>query len=151
MPAYTVEDQPDLTIPEDTIVRARLEEISEKEIKWNDKNDGTPKSKVILEWWWEVQDEAYTDPSTGHHRKVKGTCDAKITNHPKNRFHNWSETLMGRTIAVGTPISTDDLIGLQADISIRHRKDKNDPSKIYEEVDEVMPITGGFDTDVPPF
>lgn len=143
---FTTEDQPDLTIPADTIVRAKLIELKPREINWTDKKTNEAKSKTLLEWWWEVQSGEYKD------RRIKGECDAKLTNHPGNRFHNWSETLLGRQIPVGMGIDTDDLLGLSADISVGHRPDKKDPAKVWEYVDEVMPISGGFAmSEEPPF
>jgi hypothetical protein len=136
---FTTEDQPDLTIPADTILRAKLLELKPREINWIDRKTNEPKSKLLLEWWWEVTSGDYTG------RRVKGECDAKLTNHPGNRFHNWAETILGRQIPVGMGIDTDDLVGLSADISVGHRPDKKDPAKVWEFVDEVMPITGGFD------
>jgi hypothetical protein len=59
--------------------------------------------------------------------------------------------LLGRQIPVGMGIDTDDLIGLQAEISIGHRQDKKDALKVWEYVDEVMPVDGGFDLNEPPF
>lgn len=147
---FTTEDQPDLTLPEDTIFRAQLEEIKPKEISWPDKqNPGQTKTATLLQWWWVIKgapDEKYIG------RKIKGECDAKLTNHPGNRFHNWAETLLGREIPAGVGVDTDDLVGLSADISVRHEPDKKDPGKSYERLDEVLPITGGFDRDTePPF
>lgn len=143
---FIVEDAPDLTIPEDTIVRARLEEIKEHRFEWTDKKTGERKEGHMLQWWWEV-----TAENEYNGRKIKGECDAKISSHPRNRFRGWAETLLGRELPPGMPIDTDDLVGLSADISIRHDKDKKDPSKVYERVDEVIPITGAFDVGAPPF
>lgn len=140
-----VEDEKVDIIPEDTIVRAQLLEIAPKEISWTDKQTHEPKSTTILEWKWEV----VTGEFKG--KWVRGSCDAKLSSHPGNRFRNWSESLLGRQLPVGTAFDTDDLIGLQADISIRHRADKKDPAKKYVEVDEVIPLGGGFDLEEPPF
>jgi len=143
---FTTEDQPDLTIPADTIHRAKLIELKPREINWIDKKTNEPKSKTLLEWWWEIQGGEYAS------RRVKGECDAKLSNHPGNRFHNWAETLLGRQIPVGMGLDTDDLLGLQAEISVGHRPDKKDPAKVWEYVDEVMPVSGGFAlSDEPPF
>lgn len=150
---FTVEDAPDLTIPEDTIVRARLSEIKLHSFTWTDYKDkdqpGVPVQKegTVLQWWWEV-----TANNEYKGRRVKGETDAKITNHPRNKFRAWAETLLGRELPAGIAIDVDDIVGLSADISIGHKADKKDPSKKYEYVDEVIPITGGFSVaDEPPF
>jgi hypothetical protein len=144
----TVEDQPDLTIPEDTIVRARLDEIKVRGFDWVDRKVTPPQQKhsEVLEWWFEVTEGEYKS------RKVKGQTDVRVSNHPRNKFRVWAEALLQRTLPVGTAIDTDDVVGLIADLNIRHRPDKKDASKIYEEVDEVMPINGGAGwSDEPPF
>jgi len=144
---FTTEDQPDLTLPEDTFFKAQLIEIKPKEIEWNDRKSGEHKQKTLLEWWWEVKSD---DQYNG--RKIKGECEARLTNHPNNRFHNWSEALLQREIPAGMGIDTDDLVGLMAEITVRWEPDKKDPSKKYERLDEVTPVTAGFAmSDEPPF
>lgn len=142
MGKYTVEDAPDLTIPEDTIVRARLQEVKEKTIEWKDKKTGEPKEATLLEWWWEVIDERVGE-GMYQGRKIKGECDARLTNHERNKFRNWSEAILGRELGVGMGVDPEeDLVGLVAEISISHRKYmKNKEERIAEEVDEVMSIT----------
>lgn len=149
---FEVEDQPDLTIPEDVICRAKLVEIKKHTFSWTDYKDktrpGQPVAKVAenLHWWFEV--------TSGQHigRKVKLETRFKITNHPRDKFRLTAETLLGRELPHGTRVNADDLTGLQADITVRHRPDKKDPSRIYEEVDEVMPVSTGFSLDsAPPF
>lgn len=142
---FVTEDAPDLTLPEDKIFRAQLKEMKLHTFTWTDYKVSPPEQKEgrTLQWWWEVQTN---DEYNG--RKVKGECDPKLSNHPRNRFRMWAESLLQREIPVGMPIDTDDLVGLTADITIRHRPDKKDPTKKYEEVDEVMPVAGD---DGPPF
>lgn len=149
MGSYTVEDEPDRTIPEDLILRARLESVGEKVIEWNDKKTGEPKSATLLEWWWKVTDDR-VDDGLYEGRKVKGECNAKLTNHPGNRFRLWSEALMGRELPVGKGVDPEeDLTGLSADITVKHRQyQKNGETRVIEEIDEVMPITS-MDDDVP--
>lgn len=142
----TVEDAPPQElIPEDTIVKAKLLEISPREQKWNDKQTGEPKSATFLNWKWEIIGGEFDK------KWVWGSCDARLSNHPSNKFRNWSESLLNRQLPVGEPFDTDDLIGLTAEISITHRADKKDPAKKYAEVDEVIPSEGGFALDEPPF
>jgi len=150
---FECEDQPDLTIPEDTILKARLTEIKLREFEWTDTKATPPEKKKgqALEWWWEITDEQRGDGKYKG-RKVKGQTDAKLSNHTRNKFRPWAEALLDREIPPGMRINTDDLVGLNAEISIGHRKDKKDPSKVYEQVDEVIPLVGsGAYDDSPPF
>jgi hypothetical protein len=146
---YSVEEEKDLTLPEDSIHRARLVEIKEREFTFTDRNNGQQKTGTNLEWWFEV-----TVPQAGLDtdyigRRVKGECRPKITNRPGNRFREWSEALLGRDIPVGMVIDTDDLLGLEAEICIGHRQDRKDPAKVWEEVTGVIPVTG--QSEKPPF
>lgn len=149
MGKYQVEEEIDRTIPEDTIVRAKLLEVKEETIPFTYKRGekaGQRGEFTKLTWWWEV-----TDKNAGEGiyegRKVKGECDAKLTTHPGNKFRNWSEALLGRELGVGVGIDPEeDLPGLIADITIKHRPyEKNGEQRIAEEVDEVM-SAGSDDT-----
>lgn len=143
---FTTEDEPDLTLPEDTIFPARLIEIKPKLIEWRDKQTNEAKSKNMLEWWFEI-----TSSNQYRGRKVKAECEAKLSNHPSNRFRAWSQVLLDREIPVGMGIDTDDLTGLSCELTIRHEKAKNDPSKIFERVDEILPASSSGFSDEPPF
>lgn len=141
MTQRTVEDQPDLTIPEDHIVRGKLMELKDKTIEWT--KNGEKKEATLTEWWWEVQGGEYAG------RKLKGECDAKVSNHPRNRFRQWAEALLNRSLDANMAFDDEDLVGLQADITVKHRHyDKNGEDRIAEEIDEVMPIAGS-DSGVP--
>lgn len=147
-----VEDQPDRTIPEDTLLRATLVEVTDKTIEWKDRQTGEDKSAVLLEWWFKITDNKVED-GLYEGRKVKGETDAKITNHPNNRFRSWAEALLGRDLPVGAGIDTDDdLVGLSCLISVRHRDytNKQGEKRVAEDIDEVLPLSGGImDDDVP--
>lgn len=148
---YTTEEERDLTLPEDSIHRARLLEISEREFSFNDRKDGKQKTGTNLVWWWEI-----TLPGGGLDadyigRRVKGECRPKLTNRPGNRFREWSEALLGRDIPVGMVVDTDDLVELEAEIVIGHRRDSKDASKVWEEVVGVIPLSGNAYSSKPPF
>lgn len=146
-----VEDEPDRTIPEDTLLKAELVETKDKTIEWADRATGEKKSAVLVEWWFRVTDR---DVNQGLYegRRVKGETDSKITNHPNNRFRNWAEALLQRELPVGAGVDTDeDLVGLPCIISVRHRPYTHKTTgeeRIAEEIDEVMPLDGMGD-DVP--
>lgn len=149
---FEMTDAPDLTLPEDKIFRAQLKDMKLREFSWTDYKDkdrpGQPVQKTgsTLQWIWEVTS---TDEYNG--RTVRGECRPDLSSHPRNRFRPWAEALLGREIPLGMKIDSDDLVGLSADITIRHRPDKNDPAKKYEEVDEVMPVSSTGFSDEPPF
>jgi hypothetical protein len=149
---FVTEDEPDLTIPEDTLVRAKLVDIKPKTINWNDRKTGEAKSRNMLEWWFEVTDSRFPGRDGGT-RKIKGECDAKISNHPGNKFRAWAETLLGREIPVGMGIDTDDILGLACDITVVHEKSsKANDDRVFERLDQVIAIDGGFAlSDQPPF
>lgn len=140
---FKKEDKPDLTIPADSIVVAELDELKIKTINWTDKKTGEAKSADMLEWWWRVVEGEYEG------RKVKGECNAELSNHPQNRFNNWAEATLGQEIPLGYDLEPDDLVGLKALISVKHRQGTGNYSdRVFEEVDEVMAYTRG-DDDVP--
>lgn len=144
MATFKKEDKPDLTIPEDEPVVSRLAEMNVKTINWTDKRTNKPRSADLVEWWWEVEDDRFPG------RKVKGECDAELSNHPANKFNNWTEALLGREIGLGEVIDDEDLIGLRAIITVRHREGttKNGDPRVFEEVAEVLPYQRR-DDDVP--
>ena len=142
---YTVEDEPDLTIPEDTILRARLNEVKPRTMEWKDKVTGEPKSQQMLQFIFEVvSDNQYRG------KLVRGEVQAKISNHPGNKFRQWTESLLGRELPVGMAIDVDDIVGLTADITVKHRLSK-DKDRTFEEIDDVIPVTGNFELQPPPF
>lgn len=149
--SLTVEEDEDRTIPEDTILRAKLIEIEPRTINWSDKRSGEKKSAELLEFWWEVEESENVDPKF-HGRRVKGSTNAKAT--PNSPLIKWSEALLGRSIGVGMRLDTDDLIGLSADIVISHRNGKD--GRVFEQVGEVLnpnadPWGAMQDTNDPPF
>ena len=147
---YTTEIEKDLTLPVDSIHRARLLEVKERSFEYTDKSTGMLKTSENLEWWWEVTVPGAGLDSDYIGRRVKGECRPKITNREGNRFREWAEAILDREIPVGMVIDLDDLVGLEAEIVIGHRGDKKDPTKVYEEVVGVLPATGA-QTAEPPF
>ena len=130
-------DEPDRTIPEDVVIRARVDEIKKRTFTWMDGKSDPPveKETTVREWWFEVTD--------GEHkgRRVKGQTDVQLGNGSRNKLRQWIEAILDRDIAVGARLDIDDLVGLPVDITIRHKADKKDPSKKYEEVDGVIGVS----------
>ena len=139
-------EPPDLTLPEGKIFRAKLMELKLHEFTWT--ADGVQKNGSILQWWWEITS---TDEYNG--RRVKGECDPVINRgtRPRDKFRPWAEALLDRDLPLGMKVDADDLVGLSADITIRHQADKKDPARKYELVDDVMPPAGAAFVDQPPF
>jgi hypothetical protein len=144
---FSVEDEPDLTLAEDSIHRARLEELKFREFDWTDR-DGKVQSGQTLEWWWKITRTSAGDEYVG--RRVKAECNPKMSNREGNRLRIWSEALLNRELPVGMSIDTDDLVGLEAEIVIGLRQDKKDPKKKWEFVSDVISVNGSFDAE-PPF
>jgi hypothetical protein len=145
---FIMEEEKDLTLPEDSIHRARLQEIKLRTFEWEDRKSGEKKEGQVLEWWWEITGTRLGDEYLG--RKVKGECNAKITSRDGNHFREWAEALLNREIPIGMQIDTDDLVGLEAEIVIGHRPDRKDPNKKWEHVAGVLPATVN-DQSEPPF
>jgi hypothetical protein len=131
---YRVGPSKDLTIPVDTIFRARLIEIRENEYAY----DG--QTIKNLHWWFEVIADG---PYRG--RKVRGVTDREPTIDARNKFHSWAEAVHRKVMALDEDFDIDELIGCQVDISVGHRVDAKDPARKYEYVDEVIPIDPTFD------
>jgi hypothetical protein len=147
---FITEDEPDLTFPEDSIARARLEEIKLHTFGWTDKDTKQEMEATKLVWWWRVLSTSAGEQYVG--RKVKGECNAKLSNRGDNRFRVWAEALLNREIPVGMAVDTDDLIGLTAEIVIGIQDDRKDPLKKWNRVTDVVPVMdGGFGGSEPPF
>ena len=145
MTNFPCKDQPDNTIPEDTIVAARVNEVKLEHVTFT--KDGKEDSFDKLIWWFEILDDGPNGTWKG--RKIRGQTTANLTNHPNNRFRAWAEALLNRDIGVGFVLDSDDLVGTNCKITVRHEPDRRDPKTKWERVDEVLP-GGGFD-DNPPF
>lgn len=142
---FTVEDAPDLTIPEDYPVRAIVKDIKYREFEFTDKRTQEKKTGANLEWYFEVvADGPYKE------RVVRGTTRPTLNNRDGNRFRQWAETLLARELPTGVNIDTDDLLGLACEITVTHEKDRKNPEMVWDRVDEVLPVTAGFDL-TPPF
>lgn len=143
---FKVEDAPDLTIPEDYPVRAILKDIELREYEFTDRRTQEKKQGSRLEWKFEVTSDG---PYLG--RVVRGRTSTSLNNRDGNRFRQWAETLLGRELGVGAGIDADDLLGLACEITVSHEPDRKNPEIKWDRVDEVLPVTGGFNLNEPPF
>lgn len=147
----------DQTIPENTVVKARLESIELHKFTWPDKRGeidpatGVTKihSGANLEWWWEVVDDRNDGLWKG--RKVKGQCKPEMNSNSRNRLRGWIEGITGHEIPVGHKVNLQDYVGLTAEITVSHRPDNNDPTIKWERVEDIMPLSANPAVDEPPF
>ncbi len=145
---FVTEDEPDLTLPDESIHRARLEELKLIDYGWTDKDTGKREERQKLQWWWKITDTKLGEEYIG--RRVKGECFPKLSNRGTNKFRMWAEALLNREVPVGMTIDTEDLLGLEAEIVIGLRADTKDPAKMWENVTDVIPVHGGFTANQPP-
>lgn len=146
---FTLQDEPDLTIPDETWARARLQEIKYRTFEWTDRKTNETKTGETLEWWWEISQCDAGDQFVG--RMVRSECNPQLNNRPDNRFRIWAEALLQREIPVGMALDSDDLTGLEAKLLITQEPDKKDRLKKWNRVSEVIPVgDSGYPAD-PPF
>ena len=134
MPKARVEEWVDDRIPADVPVRARLEAVSAKTIQWVDKNTGEDREADLWSWEWKVIEGEWEGT------RVSGDTDARISMHEANKARRWFEALIGSELQPEMELDTDDLIGLAADITVRHRQGKRG-DRVFVEVDDVAAIT----------
>lgn len=142
---FTAQEPKFKNIPEETIVRGKLMEIKEDHRSGTSTRTGKPYDFKKLIWWFEVQSDDYLKDD-GTKRRIKGETSNSF--EVGSLFHQWAETLLGRDIPIGLGVDLEDLIGLPADITIRHEADRKDPAKKWERVDMVMPADASS-TDIP--
>lgn len=150
MPAFQVKEENDDfggSVPEDAILRVRLESTEVRTIEYTDKNTGEPKSFQKIRWRFKIVDErpAY---DKFYDRTVFGETFARLTTRPDDKFRNWAEALLRRPLDAGSLIELDDLTGLAALASFTKEQDYKDKSKYWDRVDELLPLT---DQMTPPF
>jgi hypothetical protein len=127
-----VTDEPQYeTIPEGSLLIARVEAIAQKTINYADKKTGQPASFDVLEWSFKIIDQQ-ADGGRWVNRKPRGKTDAKATNRDGDKFREWAEAIMAREITVGTIVDTDDLVDRTCCVEISLRAGKD--GRIWEEV-----------------
>ncbi len=137
---FTVEDEPDRTIPEEKFVRGRLVDLKKERVVPKDTTKD-PFEKLL--WWFEV-----TEQGLFHGRKIKGQTGVKFSNHPNNRARHWAEALLQRELGEGVSLSRSDLLQLACEFTVRHERGAD--GKIWEKVDIVVPPSSN-QADEPPF
>ncbi len=148
MPTFTTEEEQDLTLPKGSVHRARLDELTVRTYTFTDRDTNQEKEGQTLDWWFKISQSNLGPEYIG--RTVKASCPPKLTSREGNKFREWAEALLGREIPVGMQLDTDDLVGMEAEVVIGHRPDRKDPKRMWDFVEDVIPVFGGTD-DAPPF
>lgn len=141
MPKATMREEAEYPLPMGEYFPARLERVSEKEIKFFKKDDRgvkTNEESSFTKWIWEFK---ITDgPFQG--MKAWGETEDRLTSREDNLVRQWAEALLNAEIQIGDEFDTDAVIGLPCVISVRHDppRPKRDGGNFYGcPVDEVMP------------
>jgi hypothetical protein len=122
MPKSTVKEEDPYPIPLDTLVPLRLESVEFVSIDYTVKsgpNAGKPGKFNKWEWTFGVYDGEYTGLT------VRGNSEPRITSLEERTgslhlARPWVEALLGRELALGEEIDTDDLIGLAGVGTVEH-------------------------------
>lgn len=144
----TVEDGPeDRKLPENTLLRATLLEIKKETVNYTDRQSGLPASFDKFTWWFQItSDDKYNG------RRVKGRTPALMSDRGGQQLREWVQTMRNvDSLPVGEKFDTDSLLGLPVELLVKHVPDSRDPSKTWEEVEMLSPISGGYDVNNPPF
>lgn len=130
---FTVEHHEDLTIPEDEFFDAKLDEITYRTINWKDKNTGQDREAEKASFWFKI-----TTPGKYEGRKVRGECDAELSNR-RPQMLEWCSVISNRELTVDSELDMDELPGRRVSLTVKHVRGFKDPSRIFEEVDVLLP------------
>lgn len=157
MPKARMKDEDEYALPEDTLLRARLDSVEEKTItffyKAHHKAVTEGKAKEgdqgeIHKWVWKftILDGDYAGLGAW------GETETYLSSHANNKVRQWAEALRDAPFTVGEGLDTDDLLGLSCVLTVRHDppRPKRDGGMFYgSPVDSVFPASAM--ADVPPF
>lgn len=136
-------------IPEDTLIPLKLESIEQVEIPFTyTKGTRAGQSSTFVKWEWTfaVPEGEYAGLS------VRGNTEPRFTSNdePSGSLalaRPYAEALLGRDLALGEQVDTDDLIGLQARGTVRHMdprpKKDGDGYWFNVDIDELFPYGMG--------
>lgn len=128
-------------LPAGVLLKARLDTFDVKEIPFTDKKTGEQKSFNKIEWIFKIIDGEFSG------KEVRGETGAYLTDHPENKFRNWSEALLNRSLDLGFVLDETDLLGGTALITVKYVEDRKDSDKKWPRVDDVIALA----EDEPPF
>ena len=138
--AFQVQHQ--VEIPTNTLLRAKLKDLTVREIP---KRDGSG-SFEKLNWVFEI-----TQDGDCFGKDVRAETSAYLSDSPHNQFRLWAEALLQRPLDLGQVLNESDLIGLQALITVKYEADRNDSSKKWRRVEDVIALEGTPFQGQPPF
>jgi hypothetical protein len=129
------EVQHQVEIPANTFMRAKLNKLDVASIQYVDKKTGEQKSFDKLNWIFEITEQG---EFTG--KDVRAETSAYLSDHPENKFRQWSEALLQRPLDLGQVLNEADLEGLSGLIMVSYVEDRKDPSKKWPRVTDVIPL-----------
>jgi len=146
MPRATVEEPEFVLLPEDTLLRCRLNAVNPKEVPYRDKNTGEQKTFTKWEWEFQVIEGEFAE------KKIWGETNDKLTTHPDNKPRNWAEAILGQELDLGMEFDTDDIVGLIADVTVyHHHYTKNGEDRTIAKIQDVLPAGKLSSAADPPF
>lgn len=131
--AFEVQHQVDL--PTETLMVARLRDLEHRKIPYTDKKTGEQKEFGKLNWTFEITEQG---DFTG--KSVRAETPDYISDSPYNQFGNYARALLQRELVPGQLLSEGDLVGLSALITVKYEADRNDSSKKWPRVDQVIEL-----------
>lgn len=161
MPKGTVQEATLYPIPENTLCPARLQTVDEAVVPFTYKRGEKAGQKgEFKKWTWTFK--IVSGPYEG--MTVEGSTEPMITNATEQSSflhlaRPWYEQLLGRELALGEPVDTEQLLGTSCQITVKHmdprpRKD-GDGFWYNVEVEDVLPpardAAGNVSYDEPPF
>lgn len=135
------EVQKSTQLPAGVLLKARLDSLDVRDIPFTDKKTGEAKSFQKIEWIFKVIDGEFQG------KEVRGETSAYLTDHPENKFRNWSEALLNRSLDLGFVLDESDLVGATSLITVKYVADRKDEEKKWPRIDDVIPLA----EDEPPF
>lgn len=131
--AFEVQHQVDLPI--ETLLMARLKELEHKVIPYTDKKTGEQKTFGKLNWLFEV-----TEQGDFFGKTVRAETSDYFSDSEYNVPNQYATALLQRRLDPGQVLSEGDLIGLSGLITVKYEADRNDASKKWPRVDQVIPL-----------
>lgn len=146
MPKSTVQADSPYPIPEDTLVPVTLVSVQEVDVKFTYKQGpkaGTASSFAKWEWNLIVSDGEFANV------EIRGSSEPKITNASVASgilplALPYVEAFLGRGLELGEEVDTDHLVGLSAQITVKHQEPRprrdGDGFWFNVEVEEIFPL-----------
>ena len=142
MPEAVVTDEEQELLPEDTLFRGVLTDVTERQQSWDDKYTGQRETATKWVWHFRVTDGQYAG------KNAKGETFAKV--RTGDQAFDWITALAGVEPAVGQNINTDNYKGSFCMFEVSHRSFNGRKGEVtIAEVSQVYEDRGG--SDQPPF